>query len=371
MSRTRLAESVCWLLLSGACQANHAGICPAVSDIEQDEVVVLFPALGYPAVDGGGWEIRVWGWIFEPRDGAVAAFSALGRSLDLDPRERLEYDLFIERARRFIVDNEGGKHLVIRLGGKRYTLEPSKRDGSLSGALRLSAEDVARLRAGQGDPDEAVPFQVVMPADDPRTFGGRLHLMDGAGVSVVSDIDDTIKITSVRDKEEVLKNTFIRPFRAVPGMAELYQSWARRPGTGFHYVSASPWQLYESLETFRASAGYPAGTYHLRTFNWTREGIERLTEDPGAHKRPIIENLLRTFPRRRFMLVGDSGERDPEIYASIARSHPGQVLFILIRDVTGQPSDDPRYRELFGDVPADSWQVFREPAEVRFEMPPP
>jgi phosphatidate phosphatase APP1 len=65
------------------------------------------------------------------------------------------------------------------------------------------------------------------------------------------------------------------------------------------------------------------------------------------------------------VLVGDSGEKDPEVYGQIAREHPAQILRIYIRDVTGDRADDARYRGAFRGIPAEKWQLFRDPVEVR------
>jgi phosphatidate phosphatase APP1 len=78
----------------------------------------------------------------------------------------------------------------------------------------------------------------------------------------------------------------------------------------------------------------------------------------------VIEPLMETYPQRRFILVGDSGERDPEVYAKIAEERPEQVLRIYIRDVTGQAADTPRYQATFGKLPEEKWQIFDEPSAI-------
>ena len=75
-------------------------------------------------------------------------------------------------------------------------------------------------------------------------------------------------------------------------------------------------------------------------------------------------NRFEKFPQRHFVLVGDSGERDPETYGTLARKYPKQVIRILIRDVTGTTADATRYKKAFHDLPGGHWQIFREPAEI-------
>ena len=90
-----------------------------------------------------------------------------------------------------------------------------------------------------------------------------------------------------------------------------------------------------------------------------------LFDSPEKYKLAVIEPLLRQFPRRKFILVGDSGERDPEAYGTLARSHPAQIEHIFIRDVTGEKADAARYRAAFRDVSAERWKIFLEPKEIR------
>jgi phosphatidate phosphatase APP1 len=84
-------------------------------------------------------------------------------------------------------------------------------------------------------------------------------------------------------------------------------------------------------------------------------------------KRRTIEQILADFPRRKFLLVGDSGERDPEVYAEVARRHPDRVAGVAIRLVEGRrPGDKLRSRldRLGRRLPAGRWHVFTEPAEL-------
>ena len=82
------------------------------------------------------------------------------------------------------------------------------------------------------------------------------------------------------------------------------------------------------------------------------------------YKRAVISPMLKMFPDRRFVLVGDSGEKDPEIYGELARNHPGQIVRIFIHNVTKEGQEAPRYKAAFRELPASLWQVFDDPAEV-------
>ena len=208
-----------------------------------------------------------------------------------------------------------------------------------------------------------------LKAKDKRAFVGQVWLLDETSVSVISDIDDTIKITEVRDRSATLRNTFLREFQAVAGMAELYQTLARSNRATFHYVSASPWQLYRPLAEFVRDHGFPAGTFHLRDFRIRDGSFLAALLSPEHYKPGVIRPLLERFPQRRFVLVGDSGEKDPEIYGALARQFPDQIAGIWIRDVTGETPAAPRYQQAFTNVPPTRWRVFKEPTEITRPTP--
>jgi phosphatidate phosphatase APP1 len=64
------------------------------------------------------------------------------------------------------------------------------------------------------------------------------------------------------------------------------------------------------------------------------------------------------------VLVGDSGEKDPEIYGALARKFPSQIHRIYIRDVTAEDANAPRYRQAFDGVRREVWSIFRMPKEI-------
>ena len=140
-------------------------------------------------------------------------------------------------------------------------------------------------------------------------------------MSIISDIDDTVKITHVLDRRRMWEATFYKPFEAVDGMPAAYHRLAAT-GAAFHYVSSSPWHLAEPLLDFLDANGLPLSSIALkqvRLKDRTRLDILK----PGREtKPPEIEAILTRYPGRRFILIGDSGEDDPEVYAEALRRHP-------------------------------------------------
>lgn len=344
---------------AACCRFARADESP--SKIKSDERVVFFPANARLADQGAVWEARVHGWIFEPEQGDLlraVAVDELRKMLDLDPKETAT-KTFESRVRLFLVDNERGKRVGIRLAGETFVSDESAADGHFAIAVRIPAEKIA----GELKTSRIVRYRAVLDGDDRRSFAGELHCLAPEGVSIVSDIDDTIKVTEVTSKLSLVRNTFFREFRAVDGMADIYQRWAKQ-GYDFHYVSAAPWQLYEPLREFASAVKFPAGTYHLKRMRLKDETLFNLFADPVEYKLAILEPMFAQYPERKFVLVGDSGEKDPEIYGHLARRYPGQVEAIFIRDVTGEKRDSERYEKALEGVLGGKWHVFGEPATI-------
>ncbi|TXT21765.1 MAG: hypothetical protein FD138_3983, partial [Planctomycetota bacterium] len=236
------------------------------SPIKSDEQVLFYPTLGWPTDNkpDADWEIEIHGYIFEA--GNHAAGVKLVRELTGIDEAKLapeELKIFQQRAELFAVDHERGKAIPIRIGERIVTLPESEANGHIQTRLRLTHTEV---KAASNGKFRELTFEAILPKRDARTFTGTVHLAPQlSGWHVISDIDDTIKISQVRDKPELMLNTFCRPFRPVPGMAKLYRSWAA-DRVRFHYVSASPWQLYSPLAAFIREQDFPAGSFHMKLF---------------------------------------------------------------------------------------------------------
>lgn len=334
-----------------------------LSNLKHDQEVVFFPTLACRS-SSNSWKLDIHGCVYEPDKRTIAlALLRAGLGLEHVSLTPAEDKLFAERARLFMVDHKAGRKIVIRIGELEFTLPESGANGHFSTVIELSDAQVENLRNLTG------ALQAVLPGKDGRVFAGELNFFDDSGVIVISDIDDTIKITQVRDRKATLRSTFLEPFQPVPGMAEVYHDWAKKSGAQFCYVSASPWQLNSPLADFIRSNGFPAGVFYLKSFRWKDESFFNLFEGPEKYKPTVIEPLMQRFPNHQFVFVGDSGERDPEIYGALAREHPHQVAKILIRNVTGEGPEAERYKAAFCELPETLWKVFLEPTEIAKDCP--
>ncbi|KAK3941279.1 hypothetical protein QBC46DRAFT_259085 [Diplogelasinospora grovesii] len=178
------------------------------------------------------------------------------------------------------------------------------------------------------------------------------------GWAVISDIDDTIKITMTSDPLGILRSTFVSDPTPVAGMPEFYKRIQGRIGatSPFFYLSASPYNLYPFLRAFRDAS-------------WTTIPglLSNLTLGTQEYKVDRMKKINSWLPKRKMICIGDSTQRDPESYGEIYRTFPGWVHVILIRKVSDvdpqAKNDDNRFEDAFKGVPKSVWHVFEEPSE--------
>jgi phosphatidate phosphatase APP1 len=191
----------------------------------------------------------------------------------------------------------------------------------------------------------AVEYRLVWPVavDAPATAVGRVLVpATTAGYGVISDIDDTVIQMDVRQLVRMARTVVFGNARTrlpFPGVAAFYRALeAGYGGVGpnpLFYVSSSPWNLHDLLAEFFELQRIPAGPALLR--DWGIQAHELLPTAHGSHKQAAIRRILAEYPALPFILVGDSGQEDPEIYASIIREYPGRVLATYIRSVHRAP----------------------------------
>lgn len=203
-------------------------------------------------------------------------------------------------------------------------------------------EGYFQLRIAPAAPLDAAPWQIVrleLPELGAQSAGEVLVPPPTARFAVVSDIDDTVLQTYATDLLRMLRLTLLRNARTrlpFAGAAELYRALEAGAGGEEHnpifYVSSSPWNLYDFLVEFMAYNGLPAGPLRLTDYGLDREKLGRPRH--AEHKLAEIAVIAATYPHLPLVLIGDSGQYDPEIYLAAARAHPGRVAAIYIRHVS-------------------------------------
>lgn len=306
-----------------------------------DEEVTFFPTYGYR--ESGGWKINVRGWVHQNRSHLNKVVTKLITALATvkDKCDSAEMVNFQSRSNDFEDDDKSLEKVIIKFDfdpdGKLYEFNKrSDVNGVVELDLTLTDERAKQLLASEKSTNGWLTFS---SASGEHKGRGRIRLIEPEGVSIISDIDDTIKVTDIpAGKDTVLINTFCRDFKAVPEMAKSYSDLGDVP---VHYVTGGPQQMFGPLYDFLivGPGGFPEGTFHLNFFpkNFLSEDTRRLAvggfKSTFDHKVDEITKLMQNFPRRQFILIGDSGEVDPEVYKKIKSQRPEQVKEIRIRDL--------------------------------------
>lgn len=351
------------LVIWGFCAAIARGIAGA----NASELVTVYPAYAYEQEES--WVIPMRLWVHEDRP---TMQSLVGATVSkLHKLNAAELKLLNFRIRNFVADSESEEIIelqfaddpqeeVFRLSNELGQTVKSDRNGLVLGTLRLSVQRAAEIASRQESTDGWLRIKVTSSSHQGE---GLIFLMPSEGLSVISDVDDTIKVTQIpAGSSTVIRNTFLRPFVAAPEMAMRYQQWK---DASFHYVSGSPWQLYEPLSQFAEGPDgqYPRGTWHMKTVTknllsgdtWNSLGElvmnENVTRD---QKLSQISEIVGRFPKRRFILVGDSGEKDPEVYREIKTRFPQQIQEIWIRDVVNDRENRPERLREMQIIPAET-----------------
>lgn len=165
-----------------------------------------------------------------------------------------------------------------------------------------------------------------------------------AQFGVISDIDDTIVHSHATHLLRMARIVFLGNARTrlpFPGVAAFYQALqggAKGRGQNpLFFLSSSPWNLYDLLVEFLRLQEIPTGPLFLR--DWGVSTAELLPTTHGAYKLGVLRHILELYPRLPFILIGDSGQEDPEIYRTIVDEYPDRILAIYIRDVSPDERD--------------------------------
>lgn len=324
------------------------GNVAAQAQLKPDEHVMFIPDIAYE--DGQGKTVaHIQAWVYEKeKRRGLTRMLALFLGIEISKLLPEKRQKLYERTQLFRVDSERNKTLFIRDEADNIYQMPKTTANGRSQVL-------VPINFATPKPIQEFEFQLVNGAEKQEHDGARAIYAAPLGRSIISDIDDTIKLSSVKDKKQLLINTFLEDFIAVDGMAKLYKSMNLDHDVAYHYVSSSPIQLYPVLQKFMATSGYPVGSMHLReATRWN--DIIPMPNASRMHKMKMIERILKAYPKRTFLLIGDSSENDPIIYAHFFRLFPKQIEGIIIRDVRSN-KDEKDYAKIFYGIDTTRWIV--------------
>ncbi|KAF5870228.1 uncharacterized protein Bfra_009611ia [Botrytis fragariae] len=151
--------------------------------------------------------------------------------------------------------------------------------------------------------------------DGTLTGNATSYLVPESGITIISDIDDILRVTKIYEPEEGLLNSFARPFTQWMNMPDIYANWSRTiPNFHFHYLTTTPSKLQET--TCNVSA-----TLSIRKY--------------------LLTKIFETYPNRKFILMADTSNSDVmKDYPEMATDFPGQVQCIFLRNTSATDSGD-------------------------------
>ncbi len=274
--------------------------------------------------------------------GTDSHFYARGRALEdenIDLSEKGFFNLITNTWKRFETDEVKNTSIEVTLSDGRVLSGKTDKNGYYR--IDESITNLRPLTNEEGWLSYEISYSDVElrhEIQNENRFPGELLIPSKtAKFGIISDIDDTILHTGVVSslKWRVIFNTFFKSAeKRIPleGAADFYHllhnGKSGNEANPIFYVSHSPWNLYRYLELFLTGNNFPKGPILLRSFSDFRK---RNHEKP--QKQTEVLNILKTYPDLPFILIGDSGEKDADIYIEIAEAYPKQIAAIYLRSV--------------------------------------
>ncbi len=266
-----------------------------------------------------------------------------GRALEdesINLEKRGAFKLFVNAWKRFETDEIKHTELSVKIGDKTFYTKTDDRGYFL---IDEQVEDISAYANKEGWVKLEFSYreeQLKRTIQSNNRFPGDMLIPSNkAAFGVISDVDDTILHTGLTSilKWRVLINTLLTsagkrlPLEGAPEFYNLlHQGKTGQEANPIFYVSHSPWNLYRYLKYFLRNNNFPKGPIILRNFP---KPFARRPKDEKPQKQKEIINLLKTYPKLKFILIGDSGEHDPDIYMEVADVYPDRILAIYLRSV--------------------------------------
>jgi len=214
------------------------------------------------------------------------------------------------------------------------------------------------LTAGTG---EIPPQRVNVYAQGTDTGNATSYLVSDNGLTVISDIDDILRVTKIYDPEEGLLNSFGRPFVQWMNMPDIYRNWSvSLPNMHFHYLTTTPEQVTRKYMDFIYKT-YPGGSFDTRPLNFSDVSATL------AIRKFLLDKVFQTFPNRKFILMADTSNPDVmRDYPQMAKDYPGQVQCIFLRNTSATDSSNhfPYNTEGFQNLNQQMYMFFRTPDDL-------
>ena len=263
--------------------------------------------------------------------GRVLEDKGITKSSDNDSIWNNIYNMY----KRFESDEIPGAKLRVSFHGRTYDVVTDE-----EGYFEVAVKPVKELPLDQQW--EKAQIEIIeSPINSEQKVCGEALIMlppRNAQYGVISDLDDTVVQSFATNRLRMARTVFLNnartrlPFEGVSGFYKALQvGYDQQRQNPMFYVSSSPWNIYDFLIDFLDYHDIPLGPLMLRDTGMDKSKL--YAKDHRAHKMIQIERVLNTYPDLQFILIGDSGQKDPVIYSEIIKKYPNRILACYIRDV--------------------------------------
>ncbi|KAJ3394625.1 hypothetical protein HDU92_006730 [Lobulomyces angularis] len=349
------------LYIKPAEPVNDTALLPPSTEVaglfpSSDQYYLLFPSFG--TVVNNEVNIEVVGLALDPLPKlGKSAFIELANSVVSlvmnRPLSADETSLFKNTVNQFLFIQSPFHKVQLRVNEKTVNLGRT----SLGGTFEKS------VSIGRDNGNTKAVYNIEDSSDD--TVVGEVYISPNTGFGIISDIDDTIKFSEVLNKKNLFKNTFLAESKSTPDSAEVYQYLKNLLNPSFHYLSGTPQVLLPNIRKFLKNSQFPEGHINLRELAILDGSVFELADANSTedYKRNAGLKIVEKLNKKKFLLIGDSTEKDPEAYGEIARRNPQNILCIFIRRVIGVNAEkekdlnaDARFQNAFRDI--DNSKIF-------------
>ncbi|OAP58475.1 hypothetical protein AYL99_07565 [Fonsecaea erecta] len=339
---------------------------------------------GYGNWTSSGWNLRIHGNVFKQPNisnatvDRLANFYLIGTSIeDLPPSQQaqarnLTREIYVVQQGNQTVTMDilpgpefgsngqpGGGGGVTPAGGEQVVTlpNPTTPEGDFDVFIPIDNNSFT-LAPGTGD---IAPQRLNVYAQGTDTGNATSYLVSDQGLTVISDIDDILRVTKIYEPEQGLLNSFARPFTPWMNMPDIYRNWSvSLPNMHFHYLTTTPEQITRNYMQFIYDT-YPGGSFDTRPLNFSDVSATL------SIRKFLLDKIFQTFPHRKFILIADTSNSDVmRDYPEMATQYPGQVQCIFLRNTSSTDPGDkfPYNTKGFKGLSQESYMFFKVPDDL-------
>ena len=249
---------------------------------------------------------------------------------------------------------QGGGGAVTPQGGNQVVNipTPTTDQGDFDEFIQINSDGLA-----PGDTTSDIQ-RLNVYAQGTETGNATAYLVPNRGLTIISDIDDILRVTKIYQPAEGLLNSFARPFVPWMNMPDIYANWSRSiPDFHFHYLTTTPEQVTRNYMDYIYKT-YPGGSFDTRPLNFSDISATL------SIRKFLLDKIFQTYPERKFILIADTSNSDVmRAYPALATDFPGQVQCIFLRNTSATDSEDkfPYDTSGFKDLNQQMYMFFRVP----------